>query len=126
MNPSMEASEEPVSNMQGPIDYERIEDATGGDREFLEELVEIFLTDASERVEELKDALSRGEAETFSRTAHKLKGSSANMGAVRLTDIARDMENLGKTSSLNGAEALMEPLQEELVRVRETLQQMLN
>ena len=111
--------------MQGPIDYERIEDATGGDREFLEELVDIFLTDADERVEELKDALSKGEADTFSRTAHKLKGSSANMGAVRLTDIAKDMEQLGKTASLSGAEALMQPLQDELIRVRETLEQML-
>ena len=111
--------------MQGPIDYERIEDATGGDREFLEELVDIFLTDADERVEELKDALSKGEADAFSRTAHKLKGSSANMGAVRLTDIARDMESLGKTESLSGAHELMQPLQEELVLVRQTLQEML-
>ncbi|MEL7372447.1 MAG: Hpt domain-containing protein [Myxococcota bacterium] len=111
--------------MQSPIDYERIEDATGGDREFLEELVDIFLTDAAERIIELREALASGEAESFSRTAHKLKGSSANMGAVRLTDIARDMENLGKSASLNGAEELMEPLQQELVRVRETLQNML-
>ena len=111
--------------MQSPIDYERIEDATGGDREFLEELVDIFLTDAEERVEELKEALSRGEADAFSRTAHKLKGSSANMGAVRLTDIARDMESMGRSASLNGAEALMGPLQEELVRVRESLRNLL-
>lgn len=111
--------------IEGPIDYERIEDATGGDREFLEELVQIFLTDADERIEELKDALLKGEAESFSRTAHKLKGSSANMGAVRLTDIARDMESIGRSASLNGAVELMEPLQEELVRVRDTLRSML-
>ena len=112
--------------MQGPIDYERIEDATGGDREFLEELVDIFLADAAQRIEELKDALQKGEAENFSRTAHKLKGSSANMGAVRLTDIASNMEGLGKSSALDDAQALMQPLQEELGRVRDTLQKMLD
>ncbi len=111
--------------MDSPIDYERIEDATGGDREFLEELVDIFLTDAEQRVEELKAAFSSGETDAVSRTAHKLKGSSANMGAVHLTNIARDMENLGKAESLHSAQELLEPLQAELIRVRRTLQNML-
>ena len=111
--------------VQGPIDYDRIEDATGGDREFLQELVDIFLTDAAERVAELKDALSKGEAEDFGRTAHKLKGSSANMGAVGLSDIAKDMEAMGRARSLDSADTLIESLQEELGRVRESLQAML-
>ncbi len=108
-----------------PIDMERINDATGGDEEFLKELVEIFLDDAVLRIEELKSALQTGDPEEVGRTAHKLKGASANMGADGLTSYAKELEALTVVAKLQEAGPLMQGLETELTRVRSTLESLI-
>ena len=78
-----------------PIDLERIHDATGGDEEFLAELVEIFLEDAELRLEEIRGAVEAADPTELRKTAHKLKGSSANMGANGLMGLAKTLEDMG-------------------------------
>ncbi len=103
-----------------PINLERINDATGGDEEFLKELVEIFLDDAELRVQELASAISSGDLDEFGRTAHKLKGASANMGADGLFEMAKEMEHMDQ-SALGAAGAMIGELKVELARVTESL-----
>lgn len=104
-----------------PVDMDRIWDATGGDQEFLKELVEVFLDDAQLRIEELKTAVESRDGRELSRTAHKLKGSSANLGANGLWDLAKELEHLSAAGSISSAEPLMAALEHELARVRERL-----
>lgn len=46
----------------------------GGDEELMVELVELFLEDLPERLQEIEAALAAGDAEALSRAAHTLKG----------------------------------------------------
>lgn len=110
--------------MTSPIDLERIEDATGGDKEFLQELVEIYLDDTDLRVKELTEELSKPDAEAFGRTAHKVKGSSANMGAIGLMDLAHKLEQMGKGGELSEAAATLKALTEEYERVKLALKEL--
>lgn len=103
------------------IDRARIEDCTGGDEEFLRELVDIYLADADQRLEELKEALMSADEEAFKRVAHMLKGSSANMGAVSVSNCAKELEQLGRSHQLGPAADLMTSLEVEMKRVREEL-----
>ena len=108
----------------GPLDLERIDDATGGDLEFLSELVEIFLEDADLRLEELEQACGSADPVEVRKTAHKLKGSSANIGAVGLMSIAKRLEEMGLASDLAGANDHLDTLRSEYARVKVALQQL--
>ena len=52
---------------------------------FVRELIGIFLEEAPENLQKLKDARRAKNRELLEQTAHKLKGSCLNLGAVRLS-----------------------------------------
>ncbi|MDE3085062.1 MAG: Hpt domain-containing protein, partial [Verrucomicrobiota bacterium] len=58
-------------------------DPDGGDA-FLREVTGIFLEDTPKRLAELDRSLTAGDAPTFIRAAHSIKGASANLGATAL------------------------------------------
>lgn len=107
-----------------PIDLDRINDATGGDEEFLAELVAIFLEDAELRLEEIGGAVRSGDPGELKKTAHKLKGSSANMGASGLMAISKDIEDMGTSGVVAGADARYEDLVAEFGRVKNALEKL--
>ena len=50
-----------------------------------------------------------------------LKSSSANLRALRLSDLCKDLELLGRLGDLGGAMELMEKTEEKFGRVRKAL-----
>jgi HPt (histidine-containing phosphotransfer) domain-containing protein len=53
----------------------------GGDQDLFNEILDIFLEDAPTLLEKAAQALSVGDAATLERSAHSLKGLSANFAA---------------------------------------------
>jgi HPt (histidine-containing phosphotransfer) domain-containing protein len=82
--------------MTGPaIDAEafaRLLEITGGDPEFLAELVDTYLQDGAAQVEALRVAATSGDIEGVVRPAHTLKSSSASVGAMPLAELCRTLE----------------------------------
>lgn len=68
--------------------------------EFLREIVGIYLEDTPKRLGELKAALAAGDAATFIRAAHTIKGSSSNVGALALRAAAERTEHKAKADGL--------------------------
>ena len=107
-----------MSTTQPPtLDFERVEEATGGDYEFMKELVDLFLEDAAERLRELEAALASNDAEQLGKCAHKLKGSSANVGADHMSHLAKNLEERAKQSNLDQAEQLVAMIARQLSEV---------
>jgi PAS domain S-box-containing protein len=77
-----------------------------------------FVKDGAERIGILKSSLEAGDTELLRKTAHALRGASANVGAMPMADIAQQLEALGKSSSMSGAAALIEQVEAEFERVR--------
>ena len=75
-----------------------------GDKEFLKELVEIFINDAPEHMSEIKEAVNCCNSEALVKSAHKLKGAVANFGKNATTDTAFKLETMGKENNLDGVE----------------------
>jgi HPt (histidine-containing phosphotransfer) domain-containing protein len=46
--------------------------------------------------------------------AHAMKGGAANVGAIRVAEVARELELLAKSGSLTGAEDLVAHLRREI------------
>jgi HPt (histidine-containing phosphotransfer) domain-containing protein len=63
----------------------------GGEDEpgLLAELIKIFLEDAPQRMKDISEGLASGDLGRVERGAHTLKSSSANIGALALSDLCR-------------------------------------
>jgi HPt (histidine-containing phosphotransfer) domain-containing protein len=73
--------------------------------EFLREIFAIYLEDTPKRIAELKTAFANGDAGTFARAAHTIKGSSANVGARLMKSIAERLEHNARKDGLANVSA---------------------
>jgi signal transduction histidine kinase/DNA-binding response OmpR family regulator len=93
-----------------------------GEPDILAELGELFLEDVPPQLEALREAIEGGNAPSLERVAHTLKGSSSNMGALRMATLCADLEDIGRSGDLSRAPVLLERLEAEFGRVREALE----
>lgn len=82
----------------------------GDQDEFLREIVGIFLEDMPRRLTELDSSLGTGDAAKFSRAAHSIKGSSGNLGAMVLRDVAGKLELRSQKEGLGDVAGLLNEL----------------
>lgn len=72
----------------------------GDNDEFLKEITDIFLEDTPSRIVELEESYAAGDAAKFSRAAHSIKGSSANLGAMALRSVAERLEQQSRSDGV--------------------------
>jgi PAS domain S-box-containing protein len=117
-NPSLPP---PAPRLPVPVNIQRLNDITDGDREFERELIEAFLADTERHVTDLESAVREEDGEALKIQAHAIKGSSANAGARRLEEIAVRLEEIRVEKESERARELIEDLRSEFERVREYL-----
>src|SRR5215218_5537916 len=88
----------------------------------LARIVGLFIEDVPLRLEELRQAVERGEAQEVEETAHMLKGGSGYMGAVRMSEICAGLQELGASGELSRAPELLDELEAEFKRIRPALE----
>ena len=74
-----------------------------GSTELVTHLVSSFLASAGGNLELLALAVADGNARALSQTAHSLKSSAANLGALALSGCYRELEKCGRESRLGDA-----------------------
>ena len=87
-----------------------IKDLADGDDEFFVELTDLFFERAPLLLNEMKDALSAQDAYKFERSSHALKGTSGNLGAMKMMKICEELETMGRNGTLEGAQELLDDL----------------
>ncbi len=95
------------------LDKDRIRELrelAGDDPAILQELIDLFLTDAPKLIDQMRRALEDQDGTALRRTAHVLKGSGGQIGALRVQDICATIETLVGTGSLAGVESLLSEL----------------
>jgi HPt (histidine-containing phosphotransfer) domain-containing protein len=119
--PSRADGETPAGEALDPAALERLRATMGAG--FLDELLSTFLEDSQELVGTLRRALGDGDVDSFRRAAHSLKSNAASFGAATLSTLARDLETLAKSGSLDGAAPGVERLADECARVARALRE---
>lgn len=89
--------------------------------EYFNETVELFLSEAAKRLQQVGDALATGLAGEAGRHAHGLRGSAALFGAQRLVGLCTELERCGDAGDLAGAQAVYHLLPGALAAVQEAL-----
>jgi signal transduction histidine kinase/DNA-binding response OmpR family regulator/HPt (histidine-containing phosphotransfer) domain-containing protein len=87
------------------------------------ELVNLFLSDTPERLRALSEAMERHDPTALERAAHALKSSAANLGALELSALFRDIEAAGREKNLSRAAPLVARTRPEFERVEAALRQ---
>jgi two-component system sensor histidine kinase/response regulator len=103
-----------TSEKDVPMDVERALKEFEGDQEFLMEVLLGFLDNVKGQIQNIGQALSDGDAEIVRKEAHSIKGGAANLTAVKLSNIALELENIGKSGRLEEGAEVLERLKEEL------------
>ncbi len=97
----------------------------GDNDEFLREIAGIFLEDTPLRIAELDQSLGAGDTTKFTRAAHSIKGSSANLGANAVRAVAEKLEHQSRTAGLAGLDGLIGELKSEFTRAQTELSKLL-
>jgi HPt (histidine-containing phosphotransfer) domain-containing protein len=92
------------------IDLDVAVERLGGDREFLFELLNEMVGQLDETIENLETAISASEYTDVRSIAHGMKGAASNLGADRITDYFKELEDKGASENLDGAEVLIEKI----------------
>jgi HPt (histidine-containing phosphotransfer) domain-containing protein len=74
-----------------------------GGEAIVDEICDLFLSEAGPRLEAMERAVADGDAETLRINAHTLKGSSANVGAVAVSSAAAEVERHARAGDIEGA-----------------------
>jgi CheY-like chemotaxis protein/HPt (histidine-containing phosphotransfer) domain-containing protein len=85
-------------------------------------LTDLFVKDSAERLAEMRAALERADVRVVEHAAHALKGSCGTLGATRMAGLCEIIETRSHAGSLQGVAILLEALEEEFSRVRQTLE----
>jgi HPt (histidine-containing phosphotransfer) domain-containing protein len=93
----------------------------GDNGEFLREIVGIYIEDTPKRLADLRAALAAGDVASFTRAAHTIKGSSANVGAQVLKGIAERLEIVSRKDGLGAVSGQIADCEEEFERVKAEL-----
>jgi two-component system sensor histidine kinase/response regulator len=93
-----------------------------GEPDKLARIVGLFIEDVPLRLDELRQAVERGEAQKVEETAHMLKGGSGYMGAVQMAQICAGIQSLGTSGELSRAPQLLDDLEAEFKRIRHALE----
>jgi HPt (histidine-containing phosphotransfer) domain-containing protein len=86
-----------------PAAFERLLEITGGDLEFVDELIDTYLADTDVQLAAMRQAATDGDAAAMMRPAHSLKSSSENVGATTLIDACRSLEADAKAGAVPDA-----------------------
>jgi HPt (histidine-containing phosphotransfer) domain-containing protein len=112
--------------MEAPVDREVLAGLRGlqGEEEtdIVAELASVFLDDARSGLEEVQEALQKGDAPAVERVAHKLKGGSGSMGARGMVGPCAQLEVAGASGDLSRGPTLLQRIRDELERVDRALE----
>ena len=98
-------------------------DRVEGDEELLQDICRIFLEESPKLMAQLRQAVAEGDPEAVSRAAHSLKGESGYLGAANVSQMAKQLETMGRDRELSQAPAVLEQLQKEMASLSSAMRQ---
>jgi len=79
--------------------FEELKQMSGAN--FINELIDAFLEDAPNMIQNMRTALATKDVESFRRNAHSLKSNAYTFGATELGALSRELEFMGRENNLD-------------------------
>ncbi|HEY9836608.1 MAG TPA: ATP-binding protein, partial [Vampirovibrionales bacterium] len=108
-----------ASDSRPAINLDRLEEVSRGKRALQRRLLEAFATTATADTQAIASAIQANDCVKVDRVSHRLKGSSANVGAQAMSALAEHLGTLARENRLSEANSPLLNLEAELHSVRE-------
>jgi HPt (histidine-containing phosphotransfer) domain-containing protein len=106
----------------GCIDVQALEKLrTLGGGELLSKMVELFISHAEPAMRDAAAALAKSDLDTVRRSAHSLKSSAGNLGAIQVQDLADRIEHLAEDGKSVEIHLLMPDLENAYTKAKDLL-----
>jgi HPt (histidine-containing phosphotransfer) domain-containing protein len=104
------------------VEAAQLLDRIDDDRGFLAELVEVFRREYPYNVETAQKAIDAQRPADLERAAHRLRGALGNLSAQNASTLAAELESVGRSADLTGAQTILNTLVPELGKVMRALE----
>ncbi|MFC1532054.1 Hpt domain-containing protein [Thermodesulfobacteriota bacterium] len=107
------------SKKVSPMNYDKALEEFEGDKEFLKAVIDGFIENVRTQIATIRQAISVEGAGVLIQEAHSIKGGALNLAAEPLSEIAFELEILGKSNKLSGGFEILERFEKEFHRLVE-------
>ena len=87
----------------------------------LNKVIDNYIADSPKLIGTIHQGIANGDLDSVKRAAHTLKSSSANLGALPLSELCKELEGCCRRNSLDGAEELLQQIETAYPLVQERL-----
>lgn len=101
------------------IDWNYLRQFSGENKDFEQELLQMFVQTIAPRIESLRIAIANQDFQQIEKIAHYIKGSSASSGVRSLEALTLELEQQGRSQTLDGADRLFANVEDEFRRVQQ-------
>ncbi|MBD2179063.1 Hpt domain-containing protein [Pseudanabaena sp. FACHB-1998] len=77
-----------------PIDLDQLNQISEGDLEFEVEVLQVYIEDVMQRITIIGEAIATSDLSPIMKEAHHIKGSSSNVGALQMRNLAIQLEGI--------------------------------
>lgn len=92
------------------IDWDDALEGTGNDRELLDDILDAYISEAPQLMAKIRLAVGQRNAANLHIAAHTLKGALRSIGAAVVSEVAYQMEQIGRDGDLTNAADVLEKL----------------
>lgn len=107
-----------TSYLDVPIDWQHLHQLSENNSQFEFELLAIYIENVQENLEIFKTAIASQDFQQIAKLSHHLKGSSGNLGATTMYQVAEKLEQMSRQQQLAGADKLVEELEDILTQIQ--------
>ena len=86
------------------------------------EIVGLFLQHAPDQLAAVRESVGQKDAAALERAAHTFKSSCADVGALPLSALCKELEAIGRAGSVAGATEQLSQIETEYDRVKQVLE----
>lgn len=105
---------------QKTLDY-LFENLCDGDQATMQEMVKFFIQESESLLSQVQTAVIEANSHLLRHHAHSLKSSSASFGAIQVSQICQELENMGRDQHLTAVDDRAIALNQAFTRFRDFL-----
>jgi HPt (histidine-containing phosphotransfer) domain-containing protein len=93
-----------------------------GESDIVEEIGGLFIKYAPDKISAIEKAAEKNDSKALMVAAHSLKSSSAYIGALRLSALSKELEEMGRSGQIDDAASKAKELRAEYERAKASLE----
>jgi signal transduction histidine kinase/CheY-like chemotaxis protein len=111
----------PLNEPEQVFDHVAALARTGGNMPLLRQMIDLVLADCPTLLAQIRTAVAAEDYIALERTAHRLKGSAANLSASRVVAVAQRLEHMGHETNIADADVVFIELEGEILHLENAM-----